>query len=672
MRELVFVALRQNCVSHLHFSMSTRTAMRLGQDVYEKSLSMETRLPITIHRPIAIVGDNVPRLDILHSVSEFAEKIKDGLAMSALEGKVQAVDVTGVASVILEDMSMSNQNSHRAKRCHQHCGCLSNTVNVYKVQSTGLDLEYITSMYLTAIEDYGSGRHGPDLSRSSWRAPFLSTLHFFDQAVQRPMFRSSIASTAGEFINKSSKFGGVCLPAYRCLDVRSQHVRNQQIGSLMIGYRPERADNRHNETRLIRKPLTTEAGKRHQHKKYGSILQTGTNVIHVSDPTFYNEMFRSATHRRIKSSLWSRMDGRTKFDDQSMFMTMSHEHYRIRKRGLRNSSVPAINGTTSSPPFEVSTQSCAAPTQARPIIHSPQLVAELAPLYQGGIELIGPANELTRVAMNGAVQNFEETWSNGDALPETILRAVAQSDFLAERKSLHGHQPGIEYLILNGSSLDFFQYSDIVSNHETVFTDFPAIDDSDIKAQSRIALNKRTGKAHGKIVTIQKGLRACGSSQNDSCRLTHRPSQRCTEADTAVRARKFRHVQMVKIVYDPIGAELIIARCHCVKDVREDSPIVTTAIADGTTEYAAAIRIGPQFDHCLGPEAGSHSFIPEKHARCHSWHIQSDDRCSPEGIKAQALIRSPSSEISQKMRQRLQVTLMSFPWHELPGLTDLS
>ncbi|KIM94013.1 hypothetical protein OIDMADRAFT_35074 [Oidiodendron maius Zn] len=70
------------------------------------------------------------------------------------------------------------------------------------------------------------------------------------------------------------------------------------------------------------------------HRKYGPILRIGPDEIHVNDAKFYKEMYGSSVHKRDKSPVWYWMDGLGAVGDQSMFITLDHDHHRLRKAGL--------------------------------------------------------------------------------------------------------------------------------------------------------------------------------------------------------------------------------------------------------------------------------------------------------------------------------------------------
>ena len=70
------------------------------------------------------------------------------------------------------------------------------------------------------------------------------------------------------------------------------------------------------------------------HAQYGPIVRIGPDEIHVNDARFYKEMYGSSTHRRDKSPIWYWMNGLGAVGDQSMFITLDHDHHRLRKAGL--------------------------------------------------------------------------------------------------------------------------------------------------------------------------------------------------------------------------------------------------------------------------------------------------------------------------------------------------
>ncbi|KAL2181897.1 cytochrome P450-like protein [Thermothelomyces heterothallicus CBS 202.75] len=70
------------------------------------------------------------------------------------------------------------------------------------------------------------------------------------------------------------------------------------------------------------------------HRKYGPIVRIGPDEVHVNDAKFYKEMYGSSTHKRNKSPIWYWMHGLGAVGDQSMFITLDHDHHRLRKAGL--------------------------------------------------------------------------------------------------------------------------------------------------------------------------------------------------------------------------------------------------------------------------------------------------------------------------------------------------
>ncbi|KAK9415788.1 putative Cytochrome P450-like protein [Seiridium unicorne] len=70
------------------------------------------------------------------------------------------------------------------------------------------------------------------------------------------------------------------------------------------------------------------------HKRYGPVIRIGPDEVHVNDARFYKEMYGSSTRRRNKSPIWYWMEGLGAVGDQSMFITLDHDHHRLRKAGL--------------------------------------------------------------------------------------------------------------------------------------------------------------------------------------------------------------------------------------------------------------------------------------------------------------------------------------------------
>ncbi|AEO57481.1 polyketide synthetase, partial [Thermothelomyces thermophilus ATCC 42464] len=122
-KDIVKLALQHGNVRHLHYISTAGIATMLGHDLYEESLgafpptsspegyvlskwaselyleraSAVTGLPVTIHRPTAIVGENAPHLDVMSNILHYSRQMATVPSMSALEGTFQFVPVEDVA-----------------------------------------------------------------------------------------------------------------------------------------------------------------------------------------------------------------------------------------------------------------------------------------------------------------------------------------------------------------------------------------------------------------------------------------------------------------------------------------------------------------------------------------------------------------------------------------------
>ncbi|KAH9885301.1 hypothetical protein F4778DRAFT_799035 [Xylariomycetidae sp. FL2044] len=122
-KDIVKFALHYGNVRHVHYVSTAGIATMLTNDLYEESIgsfppasspegyvltkwaselyleraSAATGLPITIHRPTAIVGENAPHLDVMSNILHFSRQMATVPSMSALEGSFQFVPVEDVA-----------------------------------------------------------------------------------------------------------------------------------------------------------------------------------------------------------------------------------------------------------------------------------------------------------------------------------------------------------------------------------------------------------------------------------------------------------------------------------------------------------------------------------------------------------------------------------------------
>ena len=153
-RDIARLALRHGHVSHLHYVSTAGIATQLGHDLYNEPLgslppsastegyvlskwaselflenvSSATGLRLTIHRPTAIVGPEAPRLDVMHNVLHFSEKLGAAPQMTAIEGTFQFVGVDIVAQEMLAMLLAPPQTPLAYYR--NHCGSPDDTIRV--------------------------------------------------------------------------------------------------------------------------------------------------------------------------------------------------------------------------------------------------------------------------------------------------------------------------------------------------------------------------------------------------------------------------------------------------------------------------------------------------------------------------------------------------------------
>ena len=158
-KDIVRLALQHGTVKHLHYISTAGIATMLAHDLYEESLgsfpptsspegyvlskwaselyleraSAVTGLPVTIHRPTAIVGEDAPHLDVMSNILHYSRKMQIVPAMSALQGTFQFVPVENVASGILEAVLAGEAQaaSGGAVRYRNHNGWPEDTVDVH-------------------------------------------------------------------------------------------------------------------------------------------------------------------------------------------------------------------------------------------------------------------------------------------------------------------------------------------------------------------------------------------------------------------------------------------------------------------------------------------------------------------------------------------------------------
>ncbi|KAI0203494.1 male sterility protein-domain-containing protein [Astrocystis sublimbata] len=126
-KDIVRFALHHGNVRHVHYISTAGIATMLTDDLYEEPIGSfppasspegyvltkwaselyleragaATGLPITIHRPTAIVGENAPPLDVMSNILHYSRKMATVPSMSALEGSFQFVPVEDVVDGLL-------------------------------------------------------------------------------------------------------------------------------------------------------------------------------------------------------------------------------------------------------------------------------------------------------------------------------------------------------------------------------------------------------------------------------------------------------------------------------------------------------------------------------------------------------------------------------------------
>ena len=156
-KELVRLTLQSGKAKRFHYVSTAGVAALLGRELGEEPLgayppaaSMDgyviskwacesylqkvntvTGLPVTIHRPAAIVGVNAPRLDVMHNVLHFAEQLQAVPEMSALEGWFQFVSVETVATDMVDDVIAGPLEERLELQYHNHCGDDQSAVDIH-------------------------------------------------------------------------------------------------------------------------------------------------------------------------------------------------------------------------------------------------------------------------------------------------------------------------------------------------------------------------------------------------------------------------------------------------------------------------------------------------------------------------------------------------------------
>lgn len=155
-RELARLSLEYGPISRFHYVSTAGIASQLQRDLYDESLgpmpaasdgaqgyvyskwasevflerlSRAAGLPLTIHRPTAIIGPGAPQLDVMSSVLRFSELLGMVPRMDGIEGHFQFVDVNRVAKDMLRSI-VREEATPPLVRYQNHCGPPEDTVSI--------------------------------------------------------------------------------------------------------------------------------------------------------------------------------------------------------------------------------------------------------------------------------------------------------------------------------------------------------------------------------------------------------------------------------------------------------------------------------------------------------------------------------------------------------------
>ena len=215
-REIARLSLEYNHVKHIQFVSTSGLATLLSRDLYEspttgsvsnvpavqgyfltklacerylENVSMETGLPVTIYRPTIIIGPDAPRLDVMHSVLHFSEKISAVPQLTGIEGTLQFVDVDRVAQDILlgvlrgsarrshvqfrsqydDNVEIHGLDTFVRKRSGTDVSTMPVKDWVLKAKKSGLSPE--VARFLEAVQLRESERGGRLALRRLWKGP---------------------------------------------------------------------------------------------------------------------------------------------------------------------------------------------------------------------------------------------------------------------------------------------------------------------------------------------------------------------------------------------------------------------------------------------------------------------------------------------------------------------
>lgn len=210
-KDITRLALQHGNVRHLHYISTAGIATMLAHDLYEEPLgsfpptsspegyvlskwaselyleraSAVTGLPITIHRPTAIVGENAPHLDVMSNILHYSRQMGTVPSMTALEGTFQFVPVEDVASGILTAV-LAGERPAALVQYRNHNGRPEDTVSVHglahylrkqlhKMITVTPDAKWIAQAKMAGMADevveYMKGVNLADRKGEKWRFP---------------------------------------------------------------------------------------------------------------------------------------------------------------------------------------------------------------------------------------------------------------------------------------------------------------------------------------------------------------------------------------------------------------------------------------------------------------------------------------------------------------------
>ncbi|MCJ1434191.1 hypothetical protein MMC27_003558 [Xylographa pallens] len=146
-REIVRLSLEHNHVTHIQFVSTSGLATLFSRDLYEgpvcssppdvlgaqgyfltklacelylENVSTTTGLHTTIYRPTVIIGPDAPRLDVMHSILHYSEKISAVPRLTGIEGTLQFVEVDRAAEDIVLNVTRDSTRSFNVEYRNQY------------------------------------------------------------------------------------------------------------------------------------------------------------------------------------------------------------------------------------------------------------------------------------------------------------------------------------------------------------------------------------------------------------------------------------------------------------------------------------------------------------------------------------------------------------------------